>query len=181
VSTPTAALVSAVTGMEPVDATTRGSGIDDAAWIRKAAIVRDARFRTTRTEGDVVSLLRTAGGPDLAALTGFLAQAAVRRTPVLVDDVPGTLAAVLAHRIAPGADTAVLIASAAPERTHRRLLDLLGAEPVLALSISDGPATAALLAVPLLRCAAQLVDDVDLGAPLERSASAINSWDSGLL
>src|SRR6478609_8164919 len=83
VSTPTAVLVSAVTGMEPVDATTRGSGIDDAAWIRKVAIVRDARYRTTLAGSDVVSLLRTAGGPDLAALTGFFAQAAVRRTPVL--------------------------------------------------------------------------------------------------
>jgi len=181
VSTPTAVLVSAVTGMEPVDATTRGSGIDDAAWIRKVAIVRDARYRTTLAGTDVVTLLRTAGGPDLAALTGFVAQAAVRRTPVLVDDVPSTLAAVLAHRLAPGADGAVIVASQAPERTHNRLLELLGLEPLLALSISDGPATAAMLAVPLIRAAATLVDDADPAAPVVRSPSAINSWDSGLL
>ena len=33
----------------------------------------------------VVALLRICGGADLAAMTGFCAQAAVRRTPVLLD------------------------------------------------------------------------------------------------
>src|SRR5664279_931829 len=84
VSTPVSVLVAALTGMEPVDATTRGSGIDDAAWIRKAAAVRDALFRVRRAGTDVLSMLRTGGGADLAALTGFIAQAAIRRTPVLI-------------------------------------------------------------------------------------------------
>ena len=180
VSTPTAALVAAVTGMEPVDATTRGSGIDDAAWIRKAAAVRDALYRCKVAGTDAITLLRTAGGTDLAALAGFIAQAAVRRTPVLVDDVPSTLAAVLANRLAPGSDTAVLVASEAPERTHRRLLDLIGATPLLDLGITDGP-TASLLAVPLIRAAAALVDAADADPAPERAPAAISSWDAGLL
>lgn len=180
VSTPTAALVAAVTGMEPVDATTRGSGIDDAAWIRKAAAVRDALYRCKVAGTDAVTLLRTAGGADLAALAGFIAQAAVRRTPVLVDDVPSTLAAVLAHRLAPGADSAVLVASEAPERTHRRLLDLIGATPLLDLGITDGP-VASLLAVPMIRAAAALVDAADAGPAPDRAPAAISSWDAGLL
>ena len=59
VSTPVAVLTAALTGMEPVDATSRGSGVDDGAWIRKAAAVRDALFRVrqrgfrrTRHAGD---------------------------------------------------------------------------------------------------------------------------------
>ncbi len=179
-STPTAALVAAVTGMEPVDATTRGSGIDDAAWIRKAAAVRDALYRCKVAGTDAITLLRTAGGADLAALAGFIAQAAVRRTPVLVDDVPSTLAAVLAHRLAPGADSAVLVASEAPERTHRRLLDLLGATPLLDLGITDGP-VASLLTVPMIRAAAALIDAIDADTAPERAPAAISSWDAGLL
>jgi len=179
VSTPTAVLAAAVTGMEPVDATTRGSGIDDAAWIRKAAIVRDALYRARLAGTDAVTLLRTAGGVDLAALAGFIAQAAVRRTPVLIDDVPSVLSAVLAHRLAPGSDQALLVASAAPERTHERLLELLGAAPLLNLGITDGPGTAALLAVPLLHAAAELVAAGPDSAG--RSESAIDTWDAGLL
>ena len=126
VSTPVSVLVAVLTGMEPVDATTRGSGIDDAAWITKAAAVRDALFRVRKAGSDVLTLLRTGGGADLAALTGFIAQAAIRRTPVLIHDLPSTVCGVLAHRIAPGADSYLLASSLSPERGHRRLLEILG-------------------------------------------------------
>ena len=77
-STAVAVLAAAITGMEPVDSVTRGGGIDDAAWIRKTAAVRDALYRAKLAGTDAVTLLRVAGGADLAALTGFLAQAGVR-------------------------------------------------------------------------------------------------------
>ena len=182
ISTPVAALTAALTGMEPVDATSRGSGIDDAAWIRKAAVVRDALFRVRQADSDVLSMLRTGGGPDLAALTGFIAQAAIRRTLVLIHDMPSTVAAVLAHRLAPGADNYLLVTSLAPDRGHQRLLDLLGREPLTDWSITGHSGVGALLVVPTLAAAAQAFDDIDrtaTGPP--RSASAISSWDANLL
>lgn len=182
VSTPVAALTAALTGMEPVDATSRGSGIDDAAWIRKAAAVRDALFRIRRGDLDVRSMLRIGGGPDLAALTGFIVQAAIRRTPVMIHDMPSTVAAVLAHRLAPGADSYLLTTSLAPDRGHRRLLDLLGREPLTDWSITGHSGVGALLVVPALAAATQAFDDIDrerVGA--ERSPSAITAWDASLL
>jgi nicotinate-nucleotide--dimethylbenzimidazole phosphoribosyltransferase len=182
VSTPVAALTAALTGMEPVDATSRGSGIDDAAWIRKAAAVRDALFRIRRGDSDVLSMLRIGGGPDLAALTGFLAQAAIRRTPVLVHDMPSTTAAVLAHRLAPGADNYLLVTSLAPDRSHQRLLDLLGREPLTDWSITGHTGVGALLVVTALCAAAQAFDDIDpAAAGVPRSDSAISTWDASLL
>jgi nicotinate-nucleotide--dimethylbenzimidazole phosphoribosyltransferase len=175
VSTPVAVLTAALTGMEPVDATSRGSGINDGAWIRKAAAVRDALFRVRRSEPDVLSMLRTGGGPDLAALTGFIAQAAIRRTPVLIHDMPSTVAAVLAHRLAPGAESYLLVTSEAPDRGHRRLLDLLGLEPLTDWSITGHSGVSALLVMPALTAAAQAFDGID------RSASAISTWDATLL
>ncbi len=189
VSTPVSVLVAALTGMEPVDATTRGSGIDDAAWITKAAAVRDALFRVRRAGTDVLTLLRTGGGADLAALTGFIAQAAIRRTPVLIHDLPSTVCGVLAHRIAPGADSYLLASSVSPERGHRRLLEMLGREPLTDWSITAGSGVAALLVVPSLRAAAQAVDavlapdaaGVGLPRPVTRSEHAIDAWDPDLL
>lgn len=182
VSTPVAVLTAALTGMEPVDATSRGSGIDDAAWIRKAAAVRDALFRVRQGDLDVLSMLQAGGGPDLAALTGFIVQAAIRRTPVMIHDMPSTVAAVLAHRLAPGADTYLLTTSLAPDRGHRRLLDLLGREPLTDWSITGHSGVGALLVVPALAAATRAFDDIDrelVGAP--RSPSAITSWDASLL
>ena len=165
VSTPVAALTAALTAMEPVDATSRGSGIDDNAWIRKAAAVRDALFRVRRAGGDALTMLRVGGGPDLAALTGFVAQAAIRRTPVIIHDMPSTVAAVLAHRLAPGADTYLIVSSLAPERGHPRLLDLLGREPLTDWSMTGHSGVGALLVLPSLLAAVGAFDDIDRDRP----------------
>ena len=167
--------------MEPVDATGRGSGIDDDAWIRKAAAVRDALFRIRRAGTDVPTMLRVGGGPDLAALTGFVAQAAIRRTVVLVDDLPSTLCAVLAQRMAPGADAYVVASSLTPVRGHRRLLELLGREPMTQWLLTGGSGLGAMLVVPALRAAwaARLAAPVVPAVP--REPYARDNWDPELL
>lgn len=182
VSTPTAALVSAVTGMEPVDATTRGSGIDDVGWIAKCEAVRDARFRARTADGDAAALLRIAGGADLAALTGFLAQAAVRRTPVLIDDTPSALCAVLANRLAPGTDGYVIAVDTGADRTYGRVLQLLGLQPLNDRRTGLGSGAGALLSVPAIRAAARLVDQAEQNGPAAaRTEHAIAAWDPELL
>ncbi len=181
VSTPVAALTAALTAMEPVDATSRGSGIDDNAWIRKAAAVRDALFRLRRAGGNSLDMLRVGGGPDLAALTGFIARAATRRTPVVVHDLPSTVAAVLANRLAPGADTYFVVSSLAPERGHRRLLDLLGHDPLTDWSMTGHSGVGALLLLPSLLAAVGAFDGIDRAAVPVRTADAISTWDATLL
>lgn len=172
VSTPAAVLSAAITGIEPVDATSRGSGIDDAGWIRKVAAVRDALYRTRLGGTDTAGLLRVGGGADLAALTGFLAQAAVRRTPVLIDDLAGTVCAVLAQRLAPGADDWIFVAAPVADRGHRRLLDVLDRPPLTGLDVRLPSGAAAALVVSLLRGVADVVAQLPAGPPL---------WDETLL
>ena len=106
-TTPATTLIAALTDTEPVAAVGRGTGIDDAGWARKTAAIRDALYRTRRLSADPIALLRICGGADLAAMAGFCAQAAVRRTPVLLDGVVVTAAALAAERLAPGAEAVV--------------------------------------------------------------------------
>lgn len=182
VSTPAAVLVSALTGMEPALATTRGSGIDDAAWIAKCAAVRDARFRARDSLGDAQALLTIAGGPDLAALTGFIARAAARRTPVLVDDVPSLVCAVLANRFAPGACDYVTVADTTADRTQERLQQLLGLTPLSDHRLTLGSGAGGLLAVPAIRSALTALDRSSASDySLPRTDSAIDTWDPALL
>lgn len=179
-STATAVVVAGLTGMEPVEATSRGSGIGDAAWIRKVAAVRDALYRMRLSGTDALTMLRLAGGADLAALTAFIAQAAIRGVPVLVDDVPSTAAALLANRLAPGAEAYVVVTSLSPERSHRRLLDLLGRSPLTAWSLRVGDGAGALLTVPTVRAVARSVVSGDTDAGGSRTADAIDAWDPEL-
>jgi nicotinate-nucleotide--dimethylbenzimidazole phosphoribosyltransferase len=96
-------LIAALTNSEPVAVVGRGTGIDDKGWARKTAAIRDALYRARGLSADPVGLLRVCGGADFAAMAGFCAQAAVRRTPVLLDGVVVTAAALVADRLAPGA------------------------------------------------------------------------------
>ncbi len=80
--------------------TGRGSGIDDLAWMRKCAAIRDALRRGPAGAGRPLKLLGAVGGADLAAATGFLLQCAVRRTPVVLDGVVSAACALVAQRVA---------------------------------------------------------------------------------
>ena len=152
-TTPATTLVAALTDTEPVAAVGRGTGIDDAGWGRKTAAVRDALYRTRRLAADPIALLRICGGADLAAMTGFCAQAAVRRTPVLLDGVVVTAAALAAERLAPGAKQWWQAGHRSTEPAHSLALRDLGLEPIVELGMRLGEGTGALVALPVLRAA----------------------------
>lgn len=158
-STPASVLIAALTRIEPVAVVGRGSGIDDNAWMRKTAAVRDGLRRARTVASDPVALLRTAAGADLAALTGFLAQAAQRRTPVLLDGVEVGAAAMVAEELAAGARYWWLAAHHSSQPAHPAVLEHLDLEPLLELDISLGAGAGALTALPLLVMAVQTMAD----------------------
>ncbi|GAY15670.1 nicotinate-nucleotide--dimethylbenzimidazole phosphoribosyltransferase [Mycobacterium sp. shizuoka-1] len=152
-TTAATALIATLTDTEPVAVVGRGTGIDDAAWVRKTAAVRDAMFRARQFRPDPVGLLRTCGGADLAAMTGFCAQAAVRRTPLLLDGVVVTAAALVADRLAPGARAWWQAGHRSTEPAHTLALAHLELTPIVDLGLRLGEGTGAAVAVPVLRAA----------------------------
>jgi len=159
-TTPAAVLIGTLTGTEPVAVVGRGSGIDDAAWMRKTTAVRDAMRRAKPRMAQPLDLLAAAGGADLAGLAGFLLQAAVRRTPVLLGGVTVLAAAVIAEELAQGARDWWLVASSSTEPAHGVAMEHLDLEPLLDLQLGGEAPTAGLLALPLLTSAARLLADV---------------------
>lgn len=144
-------LVAAVTGTEPVAAVGRGTGIDDAAWSRKTAAVRDALYRSRDLHGEPLGLLAVCGGADLAAIAGFCAQAAVRRTPLLLDGLVVTAAALLAEQLAPGARLWWQAGHRSPEPAHALALTHLRLDPIVDLGLRLGEGTGAAVALPIVR------------------------------
>ncbi len=94
-------VLAALLDLEPVQAVGTATG---PSWAGQVTGVRDG-LRTARLHlADPEQLLTALGSAPLAVLTGVLAQAAVRRTPVVLDGSAVTAAAaVLADRLAPGA------------------------------------------------------------------------------
>ncbi|MDX6257291.1 MAG: nicotinate-nucleotide--dimethylbenzimidazole phosphoribosyltransferase [Frankiales bacterium] len=153
-TTPATVLVALLTGAEPHTLVGRGTGIDDAAWIRKTRAVRDAVRRGRSHLEQPARLVGVVGGADFAAMAGFLARAAERRTPVVLDGVVSAAAALVADRLTPGARAWWVAGHRSTEPAHTAALAELGLLPLLDLGLRLGEGTGALLALPLLQSAA---------------------------
>jgi nicotinate-nucleotide--dimethylbenzimidazole phosphoribosyltransferase len=153
-TTPASVLVSVLTGVEPIKVVGRGTGIDDAGWIRKCAAIRDARRRAWPHREDLIRLLAVTAGADLAAMTGFLLQAAHRRTPVLLDGLVVSAAALVAQLGNPRVVHWLEAAHLSAEPAHELALQRLELIPILRLGMRLGEGTGALVALPVLRAAA---------------------------
>lgn len=150
-------LIAAMTDSEPVAVVGRGTGIDDAGWARKTAAVRDALYRARGVSADPVALLRICGGADLAAMAGFCAQAAVRRTPLLLDGLVVTAAATVAERLAPGARQWWQAGHRSPEPAHTVALKRLELDPIVDMRMRLGEGTGAAVALPIVRAAVAIL------------------------
>ena len=86
-------------------------------------------------------------------MAGFCAQAAVRRTPLLLDGMAVTAAALVAERLAPGARQWWQAGHRSTEPGHTLALAALELEPILDLRMRLGEGTGAAVALPVLRAA----------------------------
>ncbi|MEU4802543.1 nicotinate-nucleotide--dimethylbenzimidazole phosphoribosyltransferase [Actinosynnema sp. NPDC023587] len=159
-TTPSAVLIAALTGSEPVAVVGRGTGVDDRGWMRKTAAIRDALRRARPVISDPVRLLATASGADIAAIAGFLAQAAVRRTPVILDGVVVGAAAIVAEELAPGAREWWVAGHKSAEPAHALALNHLGLEPLLDFDLRLGEGTGAVAALPLVAMATKVLAEM---------------------
>lgn len=159
-TTPAAVLIASLTGSEPVSVVGRGTGIDDAGWMRKTAAIRDALRRARKVISDPIALLATAGGADIAAMVGFLAQASVRRTPVILDGVVIGAAAVVAEELAPGAREWWIAGHRSAEPSHTLALAHLNLEPLLEFDMRLGEGSGAVAALPLVIMATRILAEM---------------------
>jgi nicotinate-nucleotide--dimethylbenzimidazole phosphoribosyltransferase len=159
-TTASAVLIAALTGTEPVAVVGRGTGIDDVAWMRKTAAIRDALRRAKPVTAEPVALLRTVAGADIAAMAGFLAQAAVRRTPVVLDGVVSGAAALVAEELAPGARGWWVAGHRSTEPAHALVLEQLDLEPLLDMKMRLGEGTGATAAIPLLSMSVRILAEM---------------------
>jgi nicotinate-nucleotide--dimethylbenzimidazole phosphoribosyltransferase len=155
-STPAAALIAALTDLEPAAMTGRGSGIDDETWMRKCVAVRDGLRRARGAGDDAMALLAATGGADLAVVTGLLHRCAERRTPVLLDGVTVLAAALLARSLPCSAQEWWFVPHAGDDPAEREALRVLGLEPAARLGLRLGDGAGALAVLPLLQTALDL-------------------------
>lgn len=157
-TTAAAAVAASLYGGEAAEWTGRGTGISGDALMRKIRSVEQARSRVAGEPP--MEILRQVGGSELAAMAGAFAEARLRSVPVILDGYIATAAAAALAEADSAALDNVVAGHRSQESGHRRLLDMIGKEPVLDLNMRLGEGTGALLAIPVLRAAVSAVLDV---------------------
>ncbi|MBQ1087879.1 nicotinate-nucleotide--dimethylbenzimidazole phosphoribosyltransferase [Streptomyces sp. B93] len=171
-------LVAALCGTDASVVTGRGGvPIDDLAWMRKCAAIRDALRRARPVLGDQLALLAAVGGADFAAMTGFLLQSAVRKMPVVLDGVVAAACALVGQRVAFRAPDWWLAAHSSGEPGQAKALDRMALEPLLNHGVTLGEATGGLLALPLVQAAAALA--AELPEHSEKDAAVTDAGAEG--
>jgi len=181
-TTPAAALVGLLADLGPADVVGRGTGIDDTTWMRKTSAVRDAMRRGRPVTGDPLALLATVAGPDFAAMTGYLLQAAALGIPVLLDGIVSCACALVGQRIAVRAPAWWCAGHRSTEPAARAALARLGLEPILDLGMRLGEGSGALVALPVLTAAGDLLREMatfDSAGVADRGSDGGEAGSSG--
>ncbi len=158
-TTPAAALIAAVLGLPAEEVAGRGTGVDDAGLAHKVEVISTALSRIGDLD-DPRALLAALGSADIAASAAFMAAAAEAGVPVVVDGLIAVAAALLADRLSPGAGAWFVAGHRSTEPAQSLALEKMGLVPVLDLGLRLGEGSGAVAAVPLLRSAALLLNEV---------------------
>ena len=152
-TTAAAAIAAALFGGDGSRWAGRGTGIDDAGLARKCRVIDAGLKRHAGRIGDPLLIAMAFGGRELAAILGATLAARQLGIPVLLDGFVCTAAAAPLARLTPGALDHTMLAHLSAESGHHALAGALGLNPLLDFGMRLGEASAAALAVPLLRAA----------------------------
>ncbi|HZH26556.1 MAG TPA: nicotinate-nucleotide--dimethylbenzimidazole phosphoribosyltransferase [Azospirillaceae bacterium] len=152
-TTSAAAVCAALFGGDAGDWVGPGTGVDMAGLARKRKAVEAGLAANPGASEDPLEALRCVGGLELAAIAGAILAARLARTPVLLDGFASTAAAAVLFKADPRALDHCQVAHLSTEPGHRRLLGILGKEPVLDFGMGLGEASGAALAIPILKAA----------------------------
>jgi nicotinate-nucleotide--dimethylbenzimidazole phosphoribosyltransferase len=145
-------LMSRLTGLDVIDCTGAGTGLDAEGVQRKVSILQQVlkKHADARTPLEILAAL---GGFEIATMVGAILQAAAQRRVIVVDGFIASSAVLVATALQPHVMQYCVFAHRSGERGHALMLAHLKAEPLLDLGLRLGEGSGAALAWPLLQSA----------------------------
>lgn len=159
-TTAATAVACALLDADPGELAGPGTGLDSAGVSRKAELIHLALQRHRTSFTDSWHVLRCVGGFEIAALAGAYIACAQCGVPALVDGYITSAAALAALCLQPDIAPWLFYAHTSAEPGHARILHALGAKPLLNMGMRLGEGSGAALAVPILRMACALHNEM---------------------
>jgi len=156
-TTAASAVVSALTGLPPVEVTGWGTGVSEEGRRHKIAVIERALALNRPDATDGVDVLAKVGGFEIAGLAGVILAGAAFRIPVIIDGFIAGAAALAAVRIKPETRHFLLASHRSTEPGAEHVLDALALAPYLDLQMRLGEGTGAALCIGLARAAVKIL------------------------
>jgi nicotinate-nucleotide--dimethylbenzimidazole phosphoribosyltransferase len=158
-TTAAAALMHKLTDLPLHECVGAGTGLAPEGIGRKQTVLANA-MQTHANVTEPLDVLATFGGFEIAMMTGAMLQAAALRKVLLIDGFIVTSALLVAANLQPAILDYCVFAHCSDEQGHRRMLDHLGAQPLLQLGLRLGEGTGGALALPLLHAAVNFLNQM---------------------
>ncbi len=159
-TTSATAILSVMSGQPVHELAGRGTGIDDATRQNKIRVIEQAINMHRPDATDPVDVLGKVGGFEIGAMSGFFIGAGASSTPVLIDGVISSSAAMLALTLQPNLKDYLFPGHRSAEPASRVLLDQLDLSPLLDLEMRLGEGTGAVMAMCLLEGGVRLYNEM---------------------
>ncbi|QOZ53970.1 nicotinate-nucleotide--dimethylbenzimidazole phosphoribosyltransferase [Bradyrhizobium sp. CCBAU 53338] len=159
-TTTSAAIAAGLLGIGAEEMAGRGTGVDAAGRTYKARVIDAAIARHGVAGAAPEKILCAVGGLEIAAISGAIIAAAQARIPVLIDGFIVSVAALAAARLNPSCQPFLLPSHQSAEQGHRLVLRALNVQPLISLDLRLGEGSGAAIALPLVRSACALHNDM---------------------
>ena len=139
-----------------------GAGLNDAGLQHKREILHQAvaQFKKNN-KSDIEYIIRYFSGFEMAGAIGAMLRAAEKKMIVMVDGFIMTACMLAASRLYPEILHYAVFGHCGDEGGHRRMLNLMNAQPLLQLGLRLGEGTGALCAYPIIESAVHMINEMN--------------------
>jgi nicotinate-nucleotide--dimethylbenzimidazole phosphoribosyltransferase len=149
-TTPSSAMIAALTGQPVASVTGTGTGLNSDELDHKIAVIEQALKVNVVDSTDGLDVLAKLGGFEIGGIAGVILGAASLRKPVIIDGLITTAGALIAQVLCPISAEFIFAAHQSVECGHIVALERLGKEPLLDLNFRLGEGTGAAVAMNLV-------------------------------
>ena len=141
-----------------------GAGLDNEGIRHKYDVLKrsvDKYLSMAPIDDTVEYAIRYFGGFEMVAAIGAMLRAAERKITIMVDGLIMSACALAAIRLYPAAFDYMIFGHKGDEGGHARMLQLMGAKPLLALGLRLGEGTGALCSYGIIESAVRMVREMN--------------------
>ena len=140
-----------------------GAGLNKPGIQHKYEVLSKAldNYRSQEPQPTPITPLRYFGGFEMIAAIGAMLRAAEHHLIILIDGFIMTACAAAAIELYPAAKDYMIFTHCGDESGHKRMLDMIGAKPLLHLGLRLGEGTGALCTYPLIDSAVRMINEMN--------------------